>query len=187
MGQMMDLTTNPQGRSSSVSNFNMELYKKIVRYKTAFYSFYLPIASGMLLCGITGQHDIDQAKHISIQLGEKFQIQDDYLDCFGDEKIIGKVGTDIQDHKCSWLIVLALLLCNSSQRKIIDDNYGKGGLDNIKAIKNLYLSLGIPEKYKEQEQTSYDRIVSMIDKASSDIVPRVIYESILKMIHWRQK
>ncbi|XP_052731208.1 farnesyl pyrophosphate synthase 2-like isoform X1 [Vigna angularis] len=38
--------------------------------------------------------------------------EDDYLDCFGDPDTIGKIGTDIEDFKCSWLVAKALKLSN---------------------------------------------------------------------------
>jgi hypothetical protein len=47
-------------------------------------------------------------------------VQDDYLDCYGHPDMIGKIGTDIKDHKCSWLIVQALLRVTPQQRTVIE-------------------------------------------------------------------
>jgi len=47
-------------------------------------------------------------------------IQDDYIDCFGDPELTGKVGTDIEDNKCSWLIVQALSRADDEQRAALE-------------------------------------------------------------------
>jgi len=46
--------------------------------------------------------------------------QDDYIDCFGDPALTGKVGTDIEDNKCSWLIVQALARATGDQRLTLE-------------------------------------------------------------------
>jgi farnesyl diphosphate synthase len=95
MGQMLDLTSQPQGAKNPqvLAGFSLEVYNRIVTFKTAIYTFYLPIAAAMTLQGYTSRSQLDAARQISIELGKKFQIEDDYLDCYGDPAKIGKDGT----------------------------------------------------------------------------------------------
>jgi len=106
IGQTLDLITAPQGHVD-LGRYTEKRYKSIVKYKTALYTFHLPTG---LLCswqGLMKEHA--NALKILLEMGEFFQIQDDYLDLFGDPSVTGKVGPDIQDNKCSWLMVQCLL------------------------------------------------------------------------------
>jgi farnesyl diphosphate synthase len=105
----------------------MERYKTIVANKTAYYSFYLPVAIAMHMTGYKDTEVFRQTKTILLEIGNFFQVQDDFIDCFGDPSITGKLGTDIQDGKCSWLAVVALQRCTKEQREIMKECYGQKG------------------------------------------------------------
>lgn len=105
----------------------MERYKRIVANKTSYYTFYLPVALAMHMSGKTDPEVFRQAKTILLEMGHFFQVQDDFLDCFGDPQITGKIGTDIQEGKCTWLSVLFMQRASAQQKEIFKDNYGQNG------------------------------------------------------------
>jgi farnesyl diphosphate synthase len=188
IGQLLDLTSQPAnagGKKVDLDRFTLDRYRMIVKYKTAFYSFYLPVAMGMLLSGIRDANAYQLAKTICCIMGEYFQIQDDYLDCFGDPEVIGKVGTDIQDNKCSWLVVQALGRCNPAQRAVLEKNYGCWDDAKVTKVKNLYRELELPELFQRYEEESYRQIQSELDKVT--LMPRDVFELLLLKIYKRSK
>jgi farnesyl diphosphate synthase len=158
LGQLLDLTSQPQDGIIDLERFTMERYTSIVKYKTAFYSFYLPVALGMIVAGVSDPKIYEQTREILCAMGEYFQIQDDFLDCYGDPKVIGKVGTDIQDNKCSWLVIQALKRCTLKQRKVLEKNYGQQDLAKVNKVKELYNELNLATVFKKYEDESYQHI-----------------------------
>jgi farnesyl diphosphate synthase len=188
VGQLYDLTSQPQNGKVDLDRFTMTRYSQIVKYKTAFYSFYLPVALGMRLAGLPDEKGVyDVARDICVEMGEYFQIQDDYLDCFGDPKEIGKVGTDIQENKCSWLIVQALQLCANDKNKmnVLKSNYGQWNDGKVEKVKKLYKELDLPQVYQTYEENFYASITAKL--ASVDAMPKEVFELFLHKIYKRSK
>jgi farnesyl diphosphate synthase len=177
-----------------------------VQYKTAYYSFHLPVAAAMYMCGIPETYSIrldsketksirpyDLTLSILIALGEYFQIQDDFLDFSAPPEVLGKIGTDIVDNKCSWCINTALALCSPEQRLILERNYGRkgdieagveGSVDDKKAdrgdeehgaggdcekrVKQVYEDMKLRDVYAEYESGVYKRLNDLIDAIPED-------------------
>ncbi|GAB0200844.1 farnesyl pyrophosphate synthase [Grus japonensis] len=185
LGQMLDLITAPVSQVD-LNRFSEQRYKAIVKYKTSFYSFYLPVAAAMYMVGIDSKEEHDNAKAILLEMGEFFQIQDDYLDCFGDPELTGKVGTDIQDNKCSWLVVECLRRVTPDQRQILEENYGRKEPEKVAKVKELYDTLGMRAAFQEYEESSYGRLQELIGKHANRL-PREIFLGLAQKIYKRQK
>ncbi|CAA0829962.1 Farnesyl pyrophosphate synthase 2 [Striga hermonthica] len=112
--------------------------------------------------------------------------EDDYLDCFGEPEKIGKIGTNIEDFKCSSLVVKALELCNEEQKKILYEHYGKDNPADVSKIKALYHELNLQGIFFEYEAKSYDRLTSSI-KAIPRKPVQAVLKSFLAKIYKRKK
>ncbi|XP_050216790.1 farnesyl pyrophosphate synthase-like [Mercurialis annua] len=159
-GQMIDLITTHKGEKD-LSNYSLSLYHRIVEYKNAYYSIYLPVACALILAGEKVEnHDV---KKILIEITVYFSVQDDYQDCFGDPNVTGKVGTDIEDFKCTWFIVKALELANADQKDVLYENYGKADPLCVAKVKEIYEVLDLQGIYTEYEKNTYKKLTETIE------------------------
>lgn len=187
LGQLCDLLTAPEDRVD-LDSFSMTKYQFIVIYKTAYYSFYLPVALALHQLNLATEKNLKTAQDILIPLGEYFQIQDDYLDNFGLPEHIGKIGTDIMDNKCSWLINQALAIATPEQRKILDDNYGRKEKDKEAVVKKLFAEMQLEQRYKDYEEKRVGEIKKMISEVDeSEGLKKEVFESFLAKIYKRSK
>ncbi|XP_069806883.1 farnesyl pyrophosphate synthase isoform X1 [Dendropsophus ebraccatus] len=185
LGQALDLITAQPGKVD-LDRYTEGRYKSIVKYKTAFYSFYLPVAAAMYMAGIDGEDDHQNAKAVLLEMGEFFQIQDDYLDCYGDPDVTGKIGTDIQDNKCGWLVVEALKRATPEQRRILQENYGQEEEEKVQRVKQLYEGLGLPAVYARYEEESFQRLQHLISQHAHGL-SKEIFLGLARKIYKRQK
>ena len=72
-GQQLDTLTTPVG-TVDLSRYTLATYMRIVTYKTAFYSFHLPVACGLVVGGRATPEALAASKEICLQMGQYFQV-----------------------------------------------------------------------------------------------------------------
>lgn len=184
VGQLLDLTSHEAGKVQ-LDRFTDDALARIYKYKTSHYTFYLPVALGMRLAGVSDRKCYDTAKQICLKLGHYFQAQDDFLDAFGDPEVTGKVGTDIEENTCTWLVVQTLKVATSEDMAVLADNYGIKNKANSDKVKEVYVKLGIKEIFANFEQESYDESKRMIEEVNN--MPVGAFEFLLASIYKRKK
>lgn len=187
VGQLCDLLTAPEDKVD-LGNFSYEKSRFIMVYKTAYYSFYLPVALALLYLQLATPGNLKQSHDILIPTGVYFQVQDDYLDVYGSPEQIGKIGTDIQDNKCGWAINEALPLCDANQRRILEDNYGQKDKEKERKVKAVFEELHLKQRYLDFEEKEVTRIKDMIAHVDeSEALKSAVFESFLGKIYRRSK
>jgi len=141
-------------------------YLKMIEYKTA-----VLVAAAMKMGGIIAQASANDQDHIyefGKNLGIAFQLQDDYLDAFGDPETFGKqVGGDIIENKKTILYLLALKLGNSEQKREMLDLYSiqpQDPKDKVNAIKDVFLLTGSTKQTKLEIQNYTQKAFEVLDE-----------------------
>ncbi|MDB3901302.1 polyprenyl synthetase family protein [Flavobacteriaceae bacterium] len=86
------------------------------------------------------ENDLQKIYDFGVNLGIAFQLQDDYLDTFGEESLVGKsIGGDILENKKTALFHLCLLNANKDQSKSLTTLYSqKNSIDKVSKVTQIF-------------------------------------------------
>ncbi len=171
LGQLLDLSSLNQDGQSRISRFSYDRYYKTIRNKTAFYSFVLPIQTALILTEKDTEEDMEEACRQMLTLGEFFQVQDDYLDFYGNPETTGKIGTDIEEGKCTWLALKFLEKASAEQKEIFEKNIGNPKARNI--IAELYKEAKLGEEFSAYQSEFKVNYYDAIEKVENDLVKKI--------------
>lgn len=122
-----------------------EEYIEMIRLKTS-----VLLACALKIGAILAEapaEDADILYKFGEQIGLAFQLQDDYLDVYGDSKVFGKkIGGDITSNKKTFMLINAFSHANEAQRQELEKWVNAKSFDReekIAAVTRLYNEIGI--------------------------------------------
>jgi len=184
-GQSLDMAS--QGRDLTLHSFSRARYEAICVNKTALYSFTLPVFAGLRLAGVSDSELESRLSLILMRIGVLFQSQDDYLDLLDDADITGKVGTDIQEGKCTWFVVEALERSEENRKAMLARSYGSNDPANVAIVKEIYQELHLPTIFEDYEERMRSTLKKEIADLGSLQVPSDFLLDILDKLQKRRK
>ena len=116
-----------------------EEYIEMIRLKTSVL-LACALKIGAVLADAS-EEDAENLYKFGEQIGLAFQLQDDFLDVYGDTKVFGKaIGGDILAGKKTFMLINALAHANDSQRKELEQwlAINDRPKENIEAVTRLY-------------------------------------------------
>lgn len=157
-GQQFDMDFETQQKVSVVD------YMRMIELKTAALLAGSAII-GALLAGAS-DHDCQHLYNFAREVGLAFQLQDDLLDSYGDERLGKKIGGDILEGKKTILMIEAFSRANEEQREVLRTTHQRKDLsdaEKISKIKALYDELGVPERVEQQIAQKFQKALSILD------------------------
>lgn len=118
LGQAIDVTLE------LVAKLTEEDVLRIHHYKTANYTITGPLRYGALFAGAS-EKEAEKIEQYGLPVGIAFQLRDDELGLFSDEKTLGKpIGSDVKENKNTILHLKALELSKGKEKEFIKKAYG---------------------------------------------------------------
>lgn len=125
------------------------------------------LAASLQLGGVLGGASEGNQQHLyefGKNLGIAFQVQDDYLDAFGDPAKFGKqVGGDILADKKTFLLIKALETAGAADQAKLQELLGSQPADKVEQVLEVYRRSGVDAWAKALKQTYYEKALQHLD------------------------
>ena len=167
----------------------MEDYLKMIGLKTAA----LIACSAKMGAVIAGapEHVCDALYDFGWELGIAFQITDDYLDTFGNEKIFGKkIGGDILNNKKTWLLVESFRRADIDRRKTLEailKTDSSQPAEKVETVRRIYIDLGVREAAEAEILAWHRKAREALARAGFDPERTVHLETFAQQLIHREK
>nr|ALL35403.1 isopentenyl diphosphate synthase [Phyllotreta striolata] len=168
--------------TNDLTKMTMKNYSLISKYRNGYCTLQLPVAAAMYLAEMSDPEQHRQAQTLLLEMGHYFQVQKDFLNCFGSSESITNIGSDVNEGKCTWLAVVALQRASPSQREVMEEFYGKSGEKAVHVIRNLFVELGLPATYERYEEQTNKIIMTNIQQLTRGL-PHKLFFTILRELY----
>jgi geranylgeranyl diphosphate synthase, type II len=149
----------------TLANVSVSDYMTMIRLKTA-----VLIACSLKLGAIiahAGQSDADKIYELGIELGLAFQLQDDFLDAFGDTSKFGKaIGGDIATNKKTYLFIKAFELAKEDTLIKLTNFYVDKEISvsqKTEGILKIYRELKIDEITRQKIEYHHGKAMEILE------------------------
>ncbi|GJM34400.1 MAG: isoprenyl synthetase [Saprospiraceae bacterium] len=172
-GQQYDMNFEKQ------ADVSIPDYLKMIELKTAV------LIAGSLkigaMIGGAGQEDAEHLWEFGRNIGIAFQLQDDYLDTFGDpEKFGKKIGGDIAQHKKTFLILKALEVATPEVRHKLQTYLALPESEEqlkIQKVTAILTALNLPQLIKEKRDAYRQEAYQHLSEVSiPEEAKQILYE-----------
>ena len=140
-------------------------YIEMIRLKTSVL-LAAALKIGACLAGASTE-EAQKLYDFGVKMGLAFQLQDDWLDVYGDPKVFGKnIGGDILCNKKTYMLITALELADASQREDLKrwlnaTDYVPA--EKISAVTAIYNNIGIGKRCEEMVETYYSDGLALLE------------------------
>lgn len=166
-----------------------EEYIHMIRLKT---SVLLGCACKMgAIIGGADEKNADAIYRFGELIGLAFQLQDDLLDVYGDEKTFGKaIGGDILNNKKTFMLIKALELSAGDDNKELMSWINAENPDKkakIQAVTDIYTRTGVKEIAEKRISQYKEEAVAILEKINLNIEAKQVFLAFVDMLMNRKK